>query len=79
VHFKTSVRDSDADERRAKMKETKVGYRHLYAHIAPIAPGFEMHSKAVGCLEAVLEEVVFEMKMSSKSQPTPRKAARSCH
>jgi hypothetical protein len=30
-------------------------------------------------LEAVLEEVVFEMKMSSKSEPTARKTSRSCH
>ena len=36
-------------------------------------------TKAVGYLEAVLEEVVFEMKMSSKSEPTARKASRSCH
>ena len=36
-------------------------------------------AKAVGYLEAVLEEVVFEMKMSSKSEPTARKASRSCH
>ena len=36
-------------------------------------------TKAVGYLEAVLEEVVFEMKMSSKSEPTARKASKSCH
>jgi hypothetical protein len=36
-------------------------------------------TKAVGYLEAVLEEVVFEMKMSSKSEPTARKASRSCN
>ena len=35
-------------------------------------------TKAVGYLEAVLEEVMFEMKMSSKSEPTARKASRSC-
>ena len=35
-------------------------------------------TKAVGYLEAVLEEVVFEMKMSSKSEPTARHASRSC-
>ena len=39
----------------------------------------EGRTKAVGYLEAVLEEVVFEMKMSSKSEPTARKASRSCH
>ena len=39
----------------------------------------EGQTKAVGYLEAVLEEVVFEMKMSSKSEPTARKASRSCH
>jgi hypothetical protein len=39
----------------------------------------EGRAKAVGYLEAVLEEVVFEMKMSSKSEPTARKASRSCH
>ena len=39
----------------------------------------EGRTKAVGYLEAVLEEVVFEMKMSSKSEPTVRKASRSCH
>jgi hypothetical protein len=38
----------------------------------------EGRTKAVGYLEAVLEEVVFEMKMSSKSEPTARKASRSC-
>jgi hypothetical protein len=36
-------------------------------------------TKAVGYLEAVLEEVMFEMKMSSTSEPTVRKAPRSCH
>ena len=39
----------------------------------------EGRTKAVGYLEAVLEEVVFEMKMSSKSEPTARKASRSCN
>ena len=39
----------------------------------------EGRTQAVGYLEAVLEEVVFEMKMSSKSEPTARKASRSCH
>ena len=39
----------------------------------------EGRTKAVGYLEVVLEEVVFEMKMSSKSEPTARKASRSCH
>ena len=39
----------------------------------------EGRAKAVGYLEAVLEEVVFEMKMSSKSESTARKASRSCH
>jgi hypothetical protein len=39
----------------------------------------QRRTKAVGYLEAVLEEVVFEMKMSSKSEPTARKASRSCH
>ena len=39
----------------------------------------QRRTKAVGYLEAVLEEVVFEMKMSSKSEPTVRKASRSCH
>ena len=39
----------------------------------------EGRMKAVGYLEVVLEEVVFEMKMSSKSEPTARKASRSCH
>ncbi len=39
----------------------------------------EGRTKAVGYLEAVLEEVVFEMKMSSKSESTARKASRSCH
>ena len=39
----------------------------------------EGRTKAVGYLEAVLEEVVFEMKVSSKSEPTVRKASRSCH
>ena len=39
----------------------------------------EGRTKAVGYLEAVLEDVVFEMKMSSKSDPTTRKASRSCH
>ena len=39
----------------------------------------EGRTKAMGYMEAVLEEVVFEMKMSAKSQPTPRKASRSCH
>jgi hypothetical protein len=39
----------------------------------------EGRTKAVGYLEAVSEEVVFEVKMSAKSQPTPRKASRSCH
>ena len=39
----------------------------------------EGRTKAVGYLEAVLEEVMFEMKMSSKSEPTARKASRSCH
>ena len=39
----------------------------------------EGRTKAVGYLEVVLEEVVFEMKMSSKTQPTPRKASRICH
>jgi hypothetical protein len=39
----------------------------------------EGRTKAVGYLEAVLEEVVFEMKMSSKSEPTARKTSRSCH
>ena len=39
----------------------------------------EGQTKTVGYLEAVLEEVVFEMKMSSKSEPTARKASRSCH
>ena len=38
----------------------------------------EGRTKAVGYLEVVLEEVVFEMKMSSKSEPTSRKASRSC-
>ena len=38
----------------------------------------EGRTKAVGYLEVVLEEVVFEMKMSSKSEPTARKASRSC-
>jgi hypothetical protein len=44
VHFKTPVRESEAKEHRAEMEETKVGYRYLHAHTAPIAPGFEMHS-----------------------------------
>lgn len=39
----------------------------------------EGRTKAVGYLEAVLEEVVFEMKLSSESEPTARKASRSCH
>jgi hypothetical protein len=39
----------------------------------------EARTQAVGYLEAVLEEVVFEMKMSSKSEPTARKASRFCH
>ena len=39
----------------------------------------EGRTKAVGYLEAVLEEVVFEMKMCSKSEPTARKASRFCH
>ena len=39
----------------------------------------EGRTKAVGYLEAVLEEVVFEMKMSSKSQTTPHKASKFCH
>ena len=39
----------------------------------------EGRTKAVGYLEAVLEEVVFEMKMSSKSEPTARKASRFYH
>jgi ABC-type molybdate transport system ATPase subunit len=34
-------------------------------------------TKAVGYLEAVLEEVVFETKMSFKSESTARKASRS--
>jgi hypothetical protein len=38
----------------------------------------QRRTKAVGYLEAVLEELVFEMKMSSKSEPTARKASRSC-
>jgi hypothetical protein len=38
----------------------------------------QRRTKAVGYLEAVLEEVVFEMKMSSKSEPTARHASRSC-
>jgi hypothetical protein len=41
VHFKTPVRESEAKEHRAEMKKTKVGYRYLHAHTAPIAPGFE--------------------------------------
>lgn len=39
----------------------------------------EGRTKAVGYLEAVLEEVVFEMRLSSKSEPTARKASRSWH
>ena len=39
----------------------------------------EGRTKAVGYVEAVLEEVMFEMKMSSKSESTARKASRSCH
>jgi hypothetical protein len=39
----------------------------------------EGRTKAMGYLEAVLEEVVFEMKMSAKSQPTARKASRFYH
>jgi hypothetical protein len=38
----------------------------------------QRRTKAVGYLEAVLEEVVFEMKMSSKSELTARHASRSC-
>ena len=39
----------------------------------------EGRTKAVGYLEGVLKEVEFEIKMSSKSEPTARKASRSCH
>ena len=39
----------------------------------------EGRTKAVGYLEAVLEEVEFEMKMSAKSQPTARKASKFYH
>ena len=39
----------------------------------------QRRTKAVGYLEAVLEEVEFEMKMSAKSQPTARKASRFYH
>ena len=39
----------------------------------------EGRTKAVGYLEAVLEEVEFEMKMSAKSQPTARQASRFYH
>ena len=39
----------------------------------------ERRTKAVGHLEAVLEEVEFEMKMNAKSQPTARKASRFYH
>ena len=39
----------------------------------------EGRTKAVGYLEAVLEEVEFETKMSAKSQPTARKASRFYH
>src|SRR5215218_6589152 len=41
VHFKTPVRESEAKEHRAEMKETKVGYRYLHAHTESIAPSFE--------------------------------------
>jgi hypothetical protein len=39
----------------------------------------EGRTKAVGYLEAVLEEAEFEMKMSAKSEPIARKASRYCH
>jgi hypothetical protein len=39
----------------------------------------EGRTKAVGYLEAVLEEVEFETKMSAKSQPTARKSSRFYH
>ena len=44
VHFKTPIRVSEADEHEARMKGTNVEYRPVHAHIASVAPGFEMHS-----------------------------------
>jgi hypothetical protein len=45
AHFKTPVRVSEANERGAEMKETKVGCRPLQAQIALAAPSIEMCSK----------------------------------
>jgi hypothetical protein len=56
AHFKTPVRVSEANERGAEMKETKVGCRPLQAQIPLAAPSFEMCSKADELTRKLLED-----------------------